>query len=458
MSKHNLPEADGATDADLTQVCRIVQGRLGIEIRDPQRADNRLRLERLRSATACTGWQELARRLIREPTTGSAWAAAITNLSIGETHFFRHRPQFDHLRQDILAPLIVERRRESSPWLRLWSAGCSTGEEAYSLAILVRELIPDLDRWNIFILGTDINPAAVEAAIAGRYGEWSFREPMKRLKDSCFIPDEDRLVVRGEIRKTVTFAQHNLLDEINPGWAGAFDLILCRNVTVHFADAAAEVAVAHLWGALRPGGALLVGPAEPRPDLFTKFELVRGTQATSYRRPEYRFPVRARSASPERPAAQYAGDGEPAPTAARPDRLTRPIAQPDAANCLRSARVAADAGQHDAAIQSCLRVLELEPANAEAYFLLGSIHSEQLDRDRAVEMLKKAIYLEPGFALAHYSLGRLLLLTGDLRGARLSLRAADRLLDALPIDHAARDRTQTTAQVSSAADRAQAGI
>jgi chemotaxis protein methyltransferase CheR len=101
-------------------------------------------------------------------------------------------------------------------------------------------------------------------------------------------------------------------------------------------------------------------------------------------------------------------------------------------SCLHNARVAADAGQHDAAIDWCLRARDLEPISAQAYFLLGSIHSEQQDHDRAVDMLRKAVYLEPNFAAAHYSLGQQLHLNGDMPGARRSIRTANRLRDAIP--------------------------
>lgn len=445
MTAPKARSSSAAVEGGLAQVCRLVQSRLGIEIRDPDRADNRLRLERLRSGTGCADWWQLAGRLIHEPTTGRAWSAAISNLTVGETYFFRHRHQFDHLRQDILAPLITERRREPSPWLRLWSAGCSTGEEAYSLAILVREMVPDIDRWNVLILATDVNQVALEKAAAGCYGTWSFREPREGLKEACFTPEGHRLVVRKEIRRTVTFAPHNLLDEIDEGWVKSFDVILCRNVTLYFPDAAAEVAIGHLHDALRPGGSLLVGPAEPRADVFRGLELVSGKEATSYRRPERKFAVRAGGASSELPSTRPALDRAHAPAAARAGPPAALPAESDVASGLQSAWAEADAGHHQAAIEHCIRTLELEPGNAEAYFLLGSIYGEQRDPERAVDLLRQALYLEPDFALAHFSLGHQLRLIGDLRGARLSLRAANHLLSGLPDDLPVHGATELTA-------------
>jgi chemotaxis protein methyltransferase CheR len=450
---HSAPGTGARSVPGLAQVCALIQARLGIEIRHPDRADNRLRLEGVRTSAGCADWAQLGRRLLDEPMTGAAWVAAITHLAVGETYFFRHRRQFDHLRTDILEPLIAERRRKSSPWLRLWSAACSTGEEAYSLAVLVRELVPDWERWNILIVGTDVNEDAIAWARTGRYREWSFREPVQGLKESCFTLDGAHFVVRDTIRSMVTFATHNLLDQIKEPWAQSFDVILCRNVILYFPAAAAATAVGHLRDALRPGGSLLVGPSDPWPDVFGDFELVSAREATSFRRAEKRLPVRQDGPRAGHHSAQPGANQQPTRGAGRAVPPPPPLDRPDVASCLRSARVAADAGLHDAAIEWCRRALELAPATAEAYFLLGSIHGEQLDSDRAIAMLRKAVYLEPTFALAHHGLGQQLHLAGDLRGARRSLGTAHRILSALPGDLAIGGGPDlTAAQALSATD------
>jgi len=418
--------------AGLEQVDALVRARLGIEIRHPERGDDRARLERVLQASGCTDWWQLFGRLQSETMTDAAWVAIINHVTVGETYFFRHEAQFAHLRHDILEPLILERRQASAPWLRLWSAACSTGEEAYSLAILVRELVPDWRRWNILVLATDVNSNAVAGAITGRYGNWSFREPMHGMKESCFTSHGDRFVVNEDVRRMVTFATHNLLDEIKEGWASSFDVILCRNVLLYFSAAGARMAAGHLHDALRPGASLIVGPSDPWAALLRDFEQIRADQATSFRRPAGEVLV---------PPGQPRSERHPVHPGANPKRerasprANQPAPPPllhDAVSCLHNARVAADAGQHDAAIDWCLRARDLEPVSAQAYFLLGSIHSEQQDHDRAVDMLRKAVYLEPNFAAAHYSLGQQLHLNGDMPGARRSIRTANRLRDAIP--------------------------
>ncbi|MFY9327788.1 MAG: protein-glutamate O-methyltransferase CheR, partial [Georgfuchsia sp.] len=179
----------------------------------------------------------------------------------GETYFFRDHGQFDLLRLRLL-PELIERRRDVKT-LRLWSAGCSSGEEAYSLAMLLDMLLPQHDDWNISILGSDIDETALVKARQGRYRQWSFRMAPPELKHRYFQHNGDEWKLIDRIRNMVTFSIVNLIDAPFPNaQLQNMDLILCRNVFIYF-NAAAVTAVANkLAATLNQGGYLLTAHTE----------------------------------------------------------------------------------------------------------------------------------------------------------------------------------------------------
>ena len=424
----------GGSEKGLAELCLVVQERIGLLITAPERSDNRMRLERARDEAGCPDWTSFAARLRDEPLTGRAWAAAIQSLTIGETYFFRHKPHFDLLRQEILPALIAPRRLQPRPWLRLWSAGCASGEEAYSLAILVRELIPDLADWSVVILGTDLNAEALALARRGSYPLWSFRDTDPAVIGAYCEAKGNRFVVREDLRRAVTFAPLNLVD---PGFAaataGGMDVIMCRNVTMYFSRDAARRVARHLTDCLNPGGWLFVGPSEPDATVFAGLEGLSRPGTTVYRRPPREEPrLLPAMVAGDADGATHRTDRAPAaPVVPSPSQGARAETVEE---CLRAAQSAADLGRHRDARDWCCRALDLEPTNPDAYFLLGSTHVEERQGQLAVEALRKAIYLDPDFALAHYALGHALRLAGDLTGADRAVHAAKRLLDGLPDD------------------------
>jgi chemotaxis protein methyltransferase CheR len=170
--------------ADLVRFRDLVREASGLELPDARDPDLQRALHQALVATGLPDADALHRRL-RSGEGRRALEAFVGDLSVGETHFFRNRPQFQALERHIL-PEIIDRRRHSRR-LRLWSAACSTGEEPYSLAMLLERLLPDRSRWDVRILATDINQAALERARSGRYGAWSFREVPDDVAAAYFI-------------------------------------------------------------------------------------------------------------------------------------------------------------------------------------------------------------------------------------------------------------------------------
>ncbi len=215
-----------------------------------------------------------------------------------ETYFFREEFQLDALADDIL-PELVE-RRESRKRLTLWSAGCSSGEEPFTLAMLL-QLSPlwnrHLSRWEVRVLGTDINRRMVRKARDGRYRTPSFKglEAARRrsIQQRFFRADGKFFSVGDEVRELVSFLHLNLLDRDGVGLFGEMDVILCRNVLMYFPLEVRLKVLQAFYRKLAVGGYLLLGHSENLLGLDTPFEALRVKDSLVYRK-------RARQRSPRR--------------------------------------------------------------------------------------------------------------------------------------------------------------
>lgn len=195
-------------------------------------------------------------------------------VSVGETYFFRTPEQFDFIAARIWPRLAPEAR------LRVWSAGCATGEETYSLAAFLLSLMRDGGR-KLEVLGTDLVSRNIEVARQGRYGRWSVRHAQQLVPAFHELPDK-RIEVDDRLRRTVSFAEHNLLLPL-PASFGAFHLIFCRNVLVYFARETAARAIVYLATALAPGGVLVFGSMDV-PEVPPGFQRVGPTELQIYER------------------------------------------------------------------------------------------------------------------------------------------------------------------------------
>jgi chemotaxis protein methyltransferase CheR len=257
--------------------------RCGLEYPERKRADLAHGLNRVLGATRQPNLTALYADAV---AGGPSWDAIITHLTIGETYFFRNDAQFDALRECIL-PELLNRRAELRT-LRLWSAGCATGEEPYSLAILLNELLAINHSWNVSILATDINSAFLARAHEALYGSWSFRETSTELRDRFWTAEQGRWRLHPAIRRMVTFAGLNLAEPCYPAITNgtwALDIIVCRNVTIYFDAATTRQVAERFYRALAPGGWLIVGHAEPQASVYHQFEVHNFPNTVVYRKP-----------------------------------------------------------------------------------------------------------------------------------------------------------------------------
>lgn len=438
-----------------------------------------LLLERLYRRMRATGAPNLESygALLGEPTQGEAeWARLEAEITIGETFFFRYSEQFAALRNTILPDLVASRRSEKR--LRIWSAGCSTGAEPYSLAILVREILGEaLPEWRVKILGTDISAEAIATARAAEYGRWALRTmpPEERLRYFTHLPPqpgvrrEGGFALRPEFRAMVRFAQGNLLTVAEPpdGGGEGYDLILCRNVLIYF-DAATVTRVVHGLGRrLRPEGWLLLGHAEPNPTFSAFLDPVslpgtvafrpRGSVAVEALPSSFPFfPPQPHPEGPARndgreeglqPASRSLEPSFEAADAAPQDEGTNgmsPAFSPNSGDDgetgtipqepLDRVRLLADAGESGAAWRALREALDADPTNAGLRFYEGLVAASLGREAEAERALRAALYLDRSFVMAHYHLGLLLLGLGRRVEAVRALDNAFALSQSLPPD------------------------
>jgi chemotaxis protein methyltransferase CheR len=254
--------------------------------------------------------------LLREPAGGRPEEERLVGeLTIGETYFFRQREHFDLLRKVIL-PRIFERNR-STKTLRIWSAGCATGAEPYSIGLVLQlDLADKVADWDVAILGTDINLDFLARAREAAFDEWAFRETPEAVKLKCFRQEGRRWVLRPEYRKYVSFRRQNLVsgEPVSTLDGRPFDIIFCRNVIIYLAKDKVRALVSQFYDSLAEGGVLLVGHAEPNAEIFRPFRPLLSGGAAAY--------VKAAPEAPQETEAPVVSESQPAPVPARRRRKT----------------------------------------------------------------------------------------------------------------------------------------
>jgi len=208
----------------------------------------------------------------------------LNEITIGETYMFRSRSQLEALRNVILPQLKQAKSAIGSRRLRLWSAGCSTGEEPYTLAMfLLEESEKTLAGWSFDILATDLNDDSLAAAKAGIYGEYALRSTTELLRRKYFKRyDEKRLQATDRLKSLIRFDRVNLNDNTKMTFLKGLDLIFCCNVLIYFDLASKRKVVQHFYSNLLPGGYLFLGQAESLYQIDDRFHLVHFPGAIGY--------------------------------------------------------------------------------------------------------------------------------------------------------------------------------
>ena len=254
------------TDAEYCGFRDFIVGKTGLNLQPEKDGDLReLITARLSEEYPDQTFRQYFERLLLEGESGTELKHLVSRLTVGETHFFRNKPQINALRSVILPDIIKRKGAGSSRTLKIWSAGCSSGEEPYTLAMILRDLLPDISTWNVLILATDINDKALAAARRGVYREWSFRDVEEFYMRRYFSQDEKGWTISRELADTISFQYLNLADDLYPAAltkTDDLDLIICRNVMIYFSVALSLQVTERFYRCLREGGYLVVGHSE----------------------------------------------------------------------------------------------------------------------------------------------------------------------------------------------------
>jgi chemotaxis protein methyltransferase CheR len=405
----------------LSRLSEVIATHTGLHFPHERWGDLERGIATAASAFGMTDTEAWAQRLVSLPLTQRDIDILAGCLTVGETYFFREKRSFEILEQRIL-PALLRAREDSGRRLRIWSAGCCTGEEPYSIAMLLDRLVPKAVTWNILLLATDINPVFLHNAAAGEYGEWSFRSTPGWLRDRYFRPGKTgHFRLDPNIRKRVTFSCLNLAGDAYPSLTNntnAMDIIFCRNVLMYFSAERARAVVDNFHRALVDGGWLIVSPAETSNDLFSDFTAVNFVDAILYRKnagaESLAYDVPIREADLIQPA--WYSDTNPIPAEMSftyPSPASKPVEEtcvntqnpPQLPNPASAARDCANQGRLSEAAEWCRKAIAADKLDPGQHYLLAMIQQEQGQEEDAAQSLMRALYLAPDFVLAHYALG-----------------------------------------------------
>jgi len=414
-------------------------------------------------------------------------------LTIQHTYFFRNQPQFRVLRDVVLPEIIAHkslrgrtapeaiskiasspsapRNDTDRPSLRIWSAGCSTGEEPYTIAMVVADVLgDDLKNWDAQIIATDASEEALRAAQKGIYGPSSMRNVNEEHRGKYFDKIQNRrntqYAIRNTIKKLVNFAYFNLMDEDYPA---GFDVILCRNVVIYFELETTINVMNRFYSSLFEEGYLFIGYSETLQFIQDRFRMVSQSDALYYKKIPPGMPSERGMEEPTLPAegkldiervlegisrAEALAELEAKPKKEVPperfeDILVQIIKAIHLKEYGKALRLIEDAGRADAtssdphylaaeiyinqgkpreAKKRLEKALELDSLFAPAHYLLGCISVEQNELGKAKENLKKALYINKDFLLAHFYLALVFKNEGSISNAIREYRNTVRLL------------------------------
>ncbi|AFZ43211.1 MCP methyltransferase, CheR-type [Halothece sp. PCC 7418] len=467
-------------DSDLNRkFIRLIEQKTGLRIREQSQDDLQSAILTRRKALKLQSPQAYY-QLLAAPTSDSAseWQKLIPSLTNLESHFFRDQGQFQLLRDKIFPELIQRNRGHKT--LRICSAGCSTGEEPYSLAITLRELIRDWENWDITILGVDINPMALEKAKAGVYGQWSFRRVEPYIQRHYFQTSGDKFHLSPLIRDLVRFRQVNLYRDSFPTETSplqAMDLIVCRNVFIYFDPKVVAQILNKFYQVLKPEGYLLTGHAELSGLDLSQFKAQVFPESLIYQRPMQSSSAAVTAKIIPQPVYTPAFTPTPIPPPQQPPqpvakKVSSPLSKPktakkqdvktlliaaetaygqknydEAIHQLQTllkddsrnfsahhllAQIYANVGQYAEAKQCCQEALTIQEFAIAPYYILAKIAEEEDDLEQAKQLYKRIIYLDQNSFTAYLELSHIYHLQGDQTRREKMKASAIKLLQRSP--------------------------
>ena len=436
------------TDIELSMTCEVIVSRMGLHFpreRWPMLSSN------LASAAKEFGFQNMngfIQWLLSSELNKDQIMILASHLTISETYFWREPQVFSAL-TDFILPELLKSKKNGEKSIRIWSAGCSTGEEPYSIAIALHKTIPEIGDWNITIMAMDINPRALSKAMNGTYGAWSFRNSPAWLKSNYFLHKEDRQYeIIPEIKKMVTFTCLSLAEMSAISNANTMDIIFCRNVLMYFTPDWISKIANSFFQELTEDGWFIVSSCELSSQVFPQFTAVNFPGAVLYRKGK-NGSVHSLSAEAT-PMVDFNTSTfqhlQPIQTIQptmfvveklkslkveidefNPSTPFDPLQQSTAnvkpgeesyTDKIFAIRSLANLGHLEEALSTCNGAIACYKLSPGLYFMRASILQELGKSSEAIVSLKQAIYIDPEYIMGHFTLGNLFIRQGNTRNAK----------------------------------------
>ncbi|SNY40660.1 CheR family methyltransferase [Paractinoplanes atraurantiacus] len=355
----------------------------------------------------------------------------VERLSITETYFFRHGEQFRALREEALPERVAARQGQRV--LRMLSVACSSGEEAYSLAITGLMVIPGSD-WIVEVTGVDANPGVLSRAETALYSSWSLRETPDDVRQKWFRPEDGGYRVADEARRLVRFKRHNVAEPDPQLWApGRYDVIFCRNLLMYLTADVVSSLIERMTTALAPGGFLFLGHTDSLGSRADGLDLRQSHQAFYYCKADRKAPEPAAPPAVDKPRPLEDTETDTSYNQAlallREERFAEALEMIDGQRgTLLHGILLAQTGRLGEAIILARRLIEENGLDPDAHQLLGLCLEGGSAVAEAIGQYRLAAYLDPGFALPRMRLGQLARRHGDERTAAGELERALDLL------------------------------
>ena len=433
------------TTEQLSQLSRHICKTIGLEFPENRYKDLTRGIEEACSEFGFDNAHDCVDWLINTDFTKETWDKLAGYLTIGETYFFRDNAVFKLLKDKILHDLIYS-RWHNEKYLRIWSAACCTGEEPYSIAMLIDQLLSSRKGWNISIIATDINEKFLNKAKKGLYTQWSFRNTPDDIRQKYFKKQVDnKYAIHPEIKRMVSFFYLNLAESGYPSFSNNTteqDLICCRNVLMYFSNDIRERVVRGLASCLSQNGILIVSPGEAdyakkaglstfrssETTVFCKSPLPKKTFSKNlsnthqFKTPEYpktnslketflteKKPIKkidppSKKKYTYEQALQEFNEG----AYRKSIEIVTFMLEQDKENTIYMillARSFANLKEYDIAISWCHKAIECNRLDPGCYYLMASILQEQGNIENAIKALNQALYLEPSLIMAYVAIG-----------------------------------------------------
>ncbi len=277
-----MPDYAALTEDEYRRLCEFIYRRTGMVFTEAKRYYVERRVVERMAATDASSFESYFSRLRADPL--AEIEQFVNAFTVNETYFYREEHQLSCLTSDLLAERV--KRKTPGTQIRIWSVPCSTGEEPYSIAIWLLENWLLVDRYEIEIVGSDIDTGVVALARAGIYGKRALMRLPQRVVDKYFEHDGDETWrIIDDLRQSVRFTAANIVDPAQTRTHGQFDVIFCRNVLIYFDDTSRRTAAENLYENLFPGGFICLGHTESMSRISPLFEVARFADAIVYQRP-----------------------------------------------------------------------------------------------------------------------------------------------------------------------------